>query len=180
MSEYTINLETGRLELINMSKEMYQGLEKSIKDTVKAYFTFSKFAGCWVSKSTKNHWNAQKIAEKLGFTEGGKKGEELTEEEMRAIKIKKAERRIVKYESYYQNALKRADNLQSEFRSHHGDISYFTQPNINSSKGRAFTRQRERVCNRYRKGVEEFNKAQYFLEKIETAKATLKKLLEEK
>jgi hypothetical protein len=173
---YNINLETGRLELIGMTKEMYQGLAQDVKNKVKAYFTFSRYSGCWVSKSTKNHFNAKCIAEKIGLTEGKITGSMLTDEEMIQIKIKKAENRIAKYERYYQSAINKANNLQSEFKSHSGDIAYVTQPNINSSKGRAFTNQRNRVIKRYEKGFEEFGKASYFLERLEAARKTLENL----
>lgn len=50
--------------------------------------------------------------------------------------------------------------LQEPINSKHGDIAFFTQPNIDSSSGRAFTRQRERMYEKYHKGFELENEAE--------------------
>lgn len=81
-----------------------------------------------------------------------------------------AERRAEKAERYAERAEKAratADRLQKPINDMHGDIAFFTQPNINTSAGRAFTRQREKMFASYEKGFEERAKAEYYDEKSE-------------
>lgn len=54
----------------------------------------------------------------------------------------------------------KAEELKEPINSKHGDIAFFTQPNINSSAGRAFTRQRERMYDKLHKGFELENEAE--------------------
>ena len=169
--KYINNLETKHIEL-HFDKEEYQQLTAEQKKELKSGYLFSRYITAWVSRSTKNHYNAIRIAEKLGFTEEEKQGEKLSFEEELKIKTEKAERRADKYEYKSEKAGKEAEDLQSSFNSHHGDISFFTQPNINSSSGRAFTRKRERIFNNYKQGFEEYRKSEYFKEKAQNAKDT--------
>jgi DNA repair ATPase RecN len=174
---YTINLETGRLELNNLSKEDYTNLESDKKDLVKRYFTFSRYTGCWVSKSTKNLTNAKWIAEdKLNMKLDCEKGEQLNEKEQLEIKLEKAKNKIEKYETYKLNATERMENYQEEFNKNREDIAYITQPNINSSSGKRFTNQRNKAIARYEKGFEELEKIKYYEDKIKTLNKTIKKL----
>ena len=53
-----------------------------------------------------------------------------------------------------------------------GDIAFFTQPNINTSAGRAFTRQRERMFAAFDRGFEEFKKSEYYAQRAEIARRT--------
>lgn len=48
----------------------------------------------------------------------------------------------------------KAKEMEAPIERMRGDTAFFTQPNINSSSGRAFTRQRERMFDKYRKGIE--------------------------
>jgi hypothetical protein len=43
------------------------------------------------------------------------------------------------------SAAKRGENMQKELNRFSGDIAFFTQPNINSSAGRAFTNYRKKL-----------------------------------
>ena len=54
----------------------------------------------------------------------------------------------------------------------HGDIAFFTQPNINSSAGRAFTNYRDRLYARYERGFDEYRKSEYFRGKAAAARGT--------
>lgn len=81
-----------------------------------------------------------------------------------------AERRAEKAERYAEcaeKARKNAERLQKPINDMHGDVAFFTQPNINTSAGRAFTRQREKMFASYEKGFEERAKAAYYDEKSE-------------
>lgn len=53
-----------------------------------------------------------------------------------------------------------------------GDIAFFTQPNINTSAGRAFTRQRDRMFAAFERGFDEFNKSEYFKSRAASARET--------
>jgi hypothetical protein len=172
---YTLNKETGKIELTNLEQEDYQNLESKLKNEIKRYFLFSKVRKAWVSKSTKNHYMAISIAKKLGFTEKVEVGQRLTYEEQLDIKVEKAERRAERYNNYADNADKRGQVLQSEFKKYvkEDNIAFFTQPNIvDSAKGRIFTNYRNRVLRKYEKGFEEYGKARYLRDKAETALET--------
>lgn len=168
---YINNLETGHIEL-HFEKEDYQALSAEEKRELKSAYLWSRYATAWVSRSTKNHWSALRVAEKLGFTAEEKQGERLSFAEEMERKAEKAERRADKFEYKADKAIQTAKGLQSELKSYHGDNTFFTQPNINSSGGRAFTRYREKIFDRYNKGFEEYRKSEYYLDRAETARKT--------
>lgn len=66
----------------------------------------------------------------------------------------------------------KGEALQKPINDMHGDIAFFTQPNINTSAGRAFTRRRDRMFAAFDKGFEEFNKSDYYRERAASAQAT--------
>lgn len=74
-------------------------------------------------------------------------------DEIRAYRQAKLERKVARLNKWADSKEKQADSLTSEFRSYHGDISFFTQPNINTSSGRAFTRRRERIYAKFDSGM---------------------------
>lgn len=171
MGEYVLNRETSKIEL-HFDKSEYTALSDSQKKEIKSYFLWSKRAGAWVSRSIHNHYWPIDIAKKLGLEDGGSKGERLSYSEQLELKAERAEARAERYEQYADNAEKRAEGLQAEFNSYHGDIAFFTQPNINSSRGRAFTNYRNKVIARYENGMAEYRKSEYFKDRAETAKET--------
>lgn len=61
---YLFNKETQKIEL-HFSKEEYQSLSEELKRQLKSAYLFSGKAQAWVSRSTNNHYNAIKVAEKL-------------------------------------------------------------------------------------------------------------------
>lgn len=77
--------------------------------------------------------------------------------------------RVERYENAAAAAEARADRLQAPINNMRGDTAFFTQPNINSASGRAFTRRRERMFSSYEKGHAEREKAAYYTAKAETA-----------
>lgn len=172
--KYINNLETGKIEL-HFTKEEYQNLSEDLKKELKSSYLFSRYASAWVSRSKNNHYWALKVAEKLGFTKEEIQGERLSYEEELNKKVEKAENRIERYEEYSQNAIKRAESLQSEFNKNRGDIAFITQPNINSSSGRSFTNYRNKIMNRYDKGFEEYRKSDYFRERAKISQETADK-----
>ena len=169
---YVFNLETTKIEL-HFDKAEYDALSDAQKKEIKSAFLWSNRGKCWVSRAKEpNLWRAKDVANKLGFTAEQREGERLSYGEQLERQAERAEARADRYEGYAGNAVKRADQLQKEFNSFHGDIAFFTQPNINSSGGRAFTNYRNRVYARYEKGFEEYRKSDYFRGRAQTARET--------
>lgn len=172
MKEYVLNLETSRIEL-HFEKADYASLAADLKTELKRFYSWSRYASAWVSKGTKDHYMAIKTAEKLGFSKGGKVGERLSYAEEVERKAEKAEHRAERYEQYADNAERRAQGLQSDLNSMHGDNSFFTQPIIRGHAGsEAFARRRQKMFDRYNKGFAEYRKSEYFRDRAETAQQT--------
>jgi hypothetical protein len=171
MGKYLLNKETQKIEL-HFGKPEYLALTDTQKKEIKSSFLWSRSAGAWVSRSIHSHYRAVQIAEKLGLENAGSQGERLSYEEELERKQKRAEARADRYETYAENAEQRGKNMQKEFNSFHGDIAFFTQPNINSSAGRAFTNRRQRILDRYAKGFDEYRKSEYFAGRAATARDT--------
>lgn len=169
---YIINRETEKLEL-HFSKEEYQALPEADKAKIKSNFLFSKRGSCWVSRAKRpNLYYAEKTAKELGAEDCGKTGELLTFEEKMARQAERAAERADRMEARSENARERAQALQAPINAMHGDIAFFTQPNINTSSGRAFTRKRERMFAAFDRGFEEFKKSEYYAERAEIARRT--------
>lgn len=164
---YIFNKETQKIEL-PLSKEEYNDLSQELKREVKGAFLFSGKAQAWVSRSTKNHYRAIRVAKLLGFENEEVKGKMLSFTEEIDRKIEKAELKQEKYIELADGAIKKAEGLQKEFNSFRGDIAFLTQPIIRGHKGsESFGKQRERIMNRYTKGFDEYRKSEYFRSKAE-------------
>jgi hypothetical protein len=169
---YIFNLETTKIEL-HFEKSEYNAFTDEQKSALKSAFLFSGKGKCWVSRAKEpNLWRAKEVAAKLGFTAEQREGERLTYGEQLERQAERAEARADRYEGYAENAAKRGEQLQKPLNSFHGDISFFTQPNINSSAGRAFTNYRNRLYARYESGFEEYRKSAYFKDRAQTARET--------
>lgn len=169
---YIINRETDKLEL-HFSKEEYQTLGDAEKSKIKSNFLFSKRFSCWVSRAKRpNLSRAEQVAKDLGAEYQGKTGESLSFEEKMERAADRAESRADRMEAKAAAAQSRGEALQKPINDVHGDIAFFTQPNINTSAGRAFTRQRERMFAAYDRGMEEFKKTEYYAERAAIARET--------
>lgn len=169
---YIINRETEKLEL-HFDKSEYQALSDAEKSTIKSNFLFSKYGGCWVSRAKiPNLWRAEQVAKQLGAENQGKTGETLSFEEKMERKAARAEERAERMDARADAAEQRGEALQKPINDMHGDIAFFTQPNINTSSGRAFTRQREKMFAAFDRGMDEFKKSEYYAERAETARRT--------
>lgn len=169
---HIINRETEKLEL-HFSKEEYQALPEADKAKIKSNFLFSKRGNCWVSRAKRpNLYYAEKTAKELGSENHGKTGELLSFEEKMERKAARAEERAERMDARAGAAEQRGEALQKPINDMHGDIAFFTQPNINTSSGRAFTRQRERMFAAFDRGMEEFKKSEYYAERAEAARRT--------
>ena len=172
MKKYIFNLETTKIEL-HFDKVDYDALTEGQKSEIKSAFLWSNRGKCWVSRAKEpNLYRAKEIAKKLGFTEEQREGERLTYSEQLERQSEYAEDRAERYEQYATNAKRRGKQMQEPLESFRGDISFFTQPNINSSSGRAFTNFRERLYARYHKGFDEYRKSEYFKDRAQTARET--------
>lgn len=169
---YIINRETGKLEL-HFDKANYNALTDDQKREIKSAFLWGRRSGCWISRCKEpNLWSAEKIAKALGLADGGTTGERLSFAEQQERKTAKAERRAERFEYKADAAAARGEQLQKPISDMRGDVAFFTQPNINSSAGRAFTRQRERMFTAYEAGLKEFNKSAYYRERAAIAHNT--------
>ena len=169
---YIINRETEKLEL-HFDKSEYQALSDDQKSAIKSNFLFSRYGGCWVSRAKiPNLWRAEQVAKQLGAENQGKTGEALTFEEKMERKADRAERRADRMDARSEKAAEHAEQLQKPINDMHGDIAFFTQPNINTSAGHAFTNKRRKMFAAFERGMEEFKKSEYYAERAETARKT--------
>lgn len=172
MIEYIENKETGKMEL-HFSKSDYQALPDSDKKEIKSNFLWSSASGCWVSRCKFPHfYSADRVAEKIGAVKQEAKGERLSFAEQMAEKAERAEARAERAEARAEIAITRGEQLQKPIHDMHGDVAFFTQPNINTTAGRAFTRRREKMFATFERGYDEFRKSEYYKEKAESARQT--------
>jgi len=172
MKKYIFNLETTKIEL-HFEKADYAALSDEQKREIKNAFLWSNKGKCWVSRAKEpNLYRAKQVASKLGFTEEQREGERISYAEQLERQTERAEARADRYEGYAANAEGRAAQLQKPIHDMHGDNSFFTQPNINSSAGRAFTNRREKMYAQYERGFEEYRKSAHFQEKAAVARGT--------
>jgi len=169
---FVLNKETGKLEL-HFAKATYQALDESKRQDIKSHFLWGRNSGCWISRCKEpNLYSARRCAERLGLADAGTTGECLSYAEQMERKAERAERRADRYEEHADAAERRGNALQKPINDMHGDIAFFTQPNINTSAGRAFTRKRERMWASFDRGFEEFRKSEYWQGRAATARAT--------
>lgn len=169
---YVLNRETCKLEL-HFAKAEYAALSDAQKQSIKSAFLWGRRSGCWISRCKEpNLWSAEKIAKALGLADGGTTGERLSFAAQQERKAEKAERRAERLENAASRAEARGEALQKPITDMRGDVAFFTQPNINSSAGRAFARKRERMFAAYEAGFKEFNKSAYYRERAAAAHNT--------
>lgn len=169
---YQINRETQKLELI-FDKAEYQALPAADKSEIKSNFLFARSIGGWVSRAKwPNTYYAEAVAKRLGAEDRGKTGEALSFAEQQERKAERAEARADRMEYRSDRAAAEGTRLQKPIDDMHGDIAFFTQPNINTSAGRSFTNRRNKMWAAYERGWEEFKKSEYYAERAETARRT--------
>lgn len=169
---YILNLETEKLEL-HFDKATYAVLPATQKSEIKSNFLWGRNSGCWISRAKEpNLTYAILCAKKLGLQDAGKTGERLSFAEQMERKAERADRRADRYEGRADAAQARGKALQKPINDMHGDIAFFTQPNINTSAGRAFANRRNRMFAAFDKGFDELRKSEYWQERAETARRT--------
>lgn len=169
---FILNRETGKLEL-HFEKAAYAALSDAQKAEIKSRFLWGRRSGCWISRAKEpNLYWARQVAEALGLEDAGAEGERLPFAEQQARRQERAERRADRYEDRAAAADRRGEQLQAPIEKMHGDVAFFTQPNINTTAGRAFTRRREKMFAAWEKGFDEFRKSAYWQERAATARRT--------
>lgn len=162
---------------MHFDKAAYMTLDEETKKAIKSACLFSRGGGCWVSRGYVGSWsaiNAKKIAEKIGLENAGADGERLSFAEQMERKAARAEARAERCEARADKAAANGKALQAPIESMRGDTAFFTQPNIDSSAGRAFTNRRNRMFAAFEKGFEEFKRSEYWRERAEIARETAK------
>jgi len=155
-SYYVLNSDN-KIELHLNGKEHYQNLPEDAKRNIKKGFIWGRQRGAWVSRSKDSGipWTMR------GYSIPLKEIEERKEyTEAREQKIERAENKAERFDKYEESREKEAKSLQSEFNTLRKDWSWLTQPNVNTTGGRRFTRSRERVMERYNRSFESLNKAE--------------------
>lgn len=169
---YILNNETGKL-VLTFDKSDYSSLPEELKKLVKSNFLFSCQTSSWVSRAKFPNLFSPKLAvEKLGLVNKGTINDTISFSEQMERKANRAEVRAARYDEKAQKAEDRGNALQKPIKDMHGDIAFFTQPNINTASGKAFTNQRQRMFDAYFKGFNEFKKSEYYADKAEAARAT--------
>ena len=169
---YYLNKDNDKLNIF-FDKDWYMSLGEHEQKMIKSNFLFSRAIGGWVSRcKIPNLWSAEDVCKRLWLEDRCSVGGKSFEEKMQD-KAERAERRIEKYNEYSENAIKRGKERQKPLNDMHGDIAFFTQPNINTSSGRAFSKRREKMFESYFKGFEEFRKSEYWKDRIEAAETTI-------
>lgn len=169
---YIVNKTTGKLEL-HFDKDTYLLLSDAEKSKIKSNFLFSRASGAWISRCKwPNLFTPESVAKSLNLQNAGTTGERLTFEEQKAAEAERAERRAEYYDAKSEAAIVDGKRLQAPIDRMRGDIAFFTQPNINSSAGRAFTNRRNKMFDAWERGFEYFKKSEYYEEKSEAARRT--------
>lgn len=169
--QYVLDLETQKIEL-RFDKADYMALSDGDKQKLRGAYQFSGKRKAWVSRSTRNHYRARRVAEELGFVDAGRVGERLSFAEQQERKAERALERVERFENYADNAQSRGQGMQAEFKENAKDWSWLTQPNVNTSAGRSFTNRRNKILERYERGFAEYRKSAYFRDRAEIAQAT--------
>ena len=166
------NRETGKLEL-HFDKATYDELTDAQKQSIRSNFLWGRRTGCWISRAKEpNLWHAERTAKDLGLADAGTTGERLSFAEQQQRKAERAERRADRFEDRAIDAEQNAKRLQKPIEDRRGDIAFFTQPNIDSSAGRAFARRREKMFAAFDRGMEEYRKSEHYRERAEIARRT--------
>lgn len=170
MDNYFIhNRETGKLEL-HFDKATYDALTAAQKAEIRGAFLWGRNSGCWISRAKEPHLSRPtRIAESIGLTDAGQEGERRSFAEQMEIKAERAERRAERFEHRAGRLAERGQQLQKPLNDMRGDTSFFTQPNINTSSGRAFTRRRQRMFDACNKGFELLRESDYWKERAAKA-----------
>lgn len=156
-----------KIELHLNGKEHYSSLPEFVKTDIKRGFIWGRQRGAWVSRSKDTGIPFSMRSYSIPLNQVQERKEYIDAREKR---IERTEHRAERFEGYAEARIKEAESLQSEFNKLCGDWSWITQPNVGTSGGRRFSRQREKVVSRYEKGFESMKVAEYHRERAQIAK----------
>jgi hypothetical protein len=146
---YKLNADN-KIELYFDGREAYSKLPDEVKKSIKSGFIWGRQRGAWVSRAKSVGVPYQMAGYEIPF----QGADELnTFDEMQERKAQRLENKADRFETRAEKRDTTAKSLQSEFNKMRGDWSWLTQPNINSSSGRSFTNQRNKIYDRYDKGM---------------------------
>ena len=165
---YILNSDN-KLELHLDGKNAYQMLSEECKSNIKSAFIWGRQRGAWVSRSK---YGGVPYSMRDYTIEFKGADERKTFEASREQRIERAENRAERYEGYAESREKKAESLQSEFNRLRKDWSWLTQPYVNTSGGRTFRNQKEKVMARYEKGIESYQIAQSHKERAAQLRAS--------
>ena len=165
-SYYLLNSDN-KIELHLNGKESYSSLSDTVRQDIKRAFVWGRQRGAWVSRSKDSGIPYSMRGYSIPFN--GEQ-ERKSYEESRELRIERAENKAERYEGYAESREREGQNLQSEFNRLRKDWSWLTQPNVNTSGGRAFKNSREKTLLRYEKGFESYKIANQHKEKAEQLK----------
>jgi hypothetical protein len=172
MNNYFIkNLETGKIEL-HFDKETYQALSFEQKKEIKSNFLWSNFIGAWVSRSSKNTYWPEQIANKLGLTNNGEEGQRLTFEQQLEIKTEKAESRAERFETRSEKLSKESNQAFTNAREMTKCIPMGQPILVGHHSEKGHRRLLEKSDNKMRKGFELQNKSEYYEDRARAANIT--------
>jgi hypothetical protein len=163
---YLLNSDN-KVELHLDGKQAYNSLPESVKTDIKRAFIWGRQRGAWVSRSKDCGVPYAMRGYSIPFN--GEQ-ERKSYEESREQKIERAENKAERYEGYAESRERKAESLQSEFNKLRKDWSWLTQPYVNTSGGRSFRNQKEKVMARYGKGFESYKIANQHRETAEALK----------
>ena len=162
LSYYLID-SLGKAEL-HFDYNDYKQLPAALKDDVKRFFNWSRKRSAWVSKGAWSSYTVQNLViKKLGLKLKGKKERMSFEDQLDRKDRNQAYREGV-YERRATQLEERAKALMAMRERYRGDNSFWTQPNVNTSGGRSFTKARERIIENYFKGLNMVEKAANYKE----------------
>lgn len=147
---YLILNSDNKLELHTGGRDAWARMPDAFKQAVKNSFIWGRQRGAWVSRS-----KGGSLPWRLKDYEIEYRGaQDVTDfDEAQQRKSERLENKADRYEARADRKEKEAERLRSEFRKNAEDWNWLTQPNVNTSRGRSFTRQREKVYARYDKGM---------------------------
>lgn len=141
-----------KVELHLDGRDAWQKLPEEVKTDVKRAFLWSNSRKCWVSRSKDGYMGYN--MDKYDIPYQGKeeiilKSVEEQEEDRKDKLLTKA----AKFEKWSASAEKKAEQLKSDFNHFRKDWAWLTQPFVNTSGGRSFRNHKQKVMDRYDKGM---------------------------
>lgn len=171
MNTYNKNLESGKIEL-HFDYADYKALPDESKQKIKSNFLWSRYAGAWVSRSSRNTYCAEEVAKSLNLTFEGETGEKLSFAEQVERTQEKAEARADRMSERADKAEQRSTSAYQRAKQI-GDFIPFGQPILvgHHSEGR-HRRDIAKIDSAMRKSCEESDKAEYYQDKAKAAEYT--------